>query len=81
MIVIMGSGAETARETVDFLVAKGEKVGVVQVHLFRPFSAEHFFAALPATTQGDRRARPDQGAGLDGRAAVPGRGHHVRGGA
>jgi pyruvate-ferredoxin/flavodoxin oxidoreductase len=51
VLVIMGSGADTARETVDFLVAKGEKVGVVQVHLFLPFSASHFFAALPATTK------------------------------
>ena len=51
VLVIMGSGADTARETVDFLTAKGEKVGVVQVHLFLPFSASHFFAALPATTK------------------------------
>src|SRR5512147_1141013 len=51
VLVIMGSGADTARETVDFLVAQGEKVGVVQVHLFLPFSASHFFAALPATTK------------------------------
>ena len=51
VLVIMGSGADTARETVDFLVAKGEKVGVVQVHLFLPFSASHFFAVLPATTK------------------------------
>ena len=50
VLVIMGSGADTARETVDFLVAKGEKV-VVQVHLFLPFSASHFFAVLPATTK------------------------------
>ena len=51
VLVIMGSGADTARETVDFLTAKGEKVGVVQVHLFLPFSASHFFAVLPATTK------------------------------
>ena len=51
VLVIMGSGADTARETVDFLTAKGEKVGVVQVHLFLPFSAPHFFAVLPATTK------------------------------
>ena len=51
VVVVMGSGADTARETVEFLAAKGEKVGVVQVHLFLPFSAPHFFAALPATTK------------------------------
>src|SRR5512147_1281325 len=51
VLVIMGSGADTARETADFLVGKGEKVGVVQVHLFLPFSAPHFLAALPATTK------------------------------
>ena len=51
VLVIMGSGADTARETVDFLVPRGEKVGVVQVHLFLPFSASHFFAVLPATTK------------------------------
>jgi pyruvate-ferredoxin/flavodoxin oxidoreductase len=51
ILVIMGSGADTARETVEFLQASGEKVGVVQVHLFMPFSAPHFFAALPATAR------------------------------
>ncbi len=49
VLILMGSGAETARETVKALVAKGEKVGVVQVRLFRPFSAEHLLAALPAS--------------------------------
>jgi pyruvate-ferredoxin/flavodoxin oxidoreductase len=49
VLVLMGSGAETARETVKALVAKGEKVGVLQVRLFRPFSAEHLLAALPAS--------------------------------
>ena len=43
----MGSGAETARETVKALSARGEKVGVLQVRLYRPFSAAHFLAALP----------------------------------
>ncbi len=51
VLVIMGSGADTARETVEHLQAKGEKVGLIQVHLFMPFSAPHFFAALPATTK------------------------------
>lgn len=49
VIVLMGSGAECAHETVDWLLARGERVGVVKVRLFRPFSARHFLAALPAT--------------------------------
>lgn len=51
VIVIMGSGAETARETAAYLNAQGEKVGVVTVHLYRPFSVEHFVAALPQTVK------------------------------
>jgi pyruvate-ferredoxin/flavodoxin oxidoreductase len=47
VIVLMGSGAETVRETADFLRERGERVGVLQVRLYRPFSAEHFLAALP----------------------------------
>ena len=47
VIVVMGSGAETARETVADLQAKGEKVGVVAVRLYRPFSVEHFLRVLP----------------------------------
>ena len=50
-LVLMGSGAETARETVDYLAERGEKVGVVQVHLYRPFSVEHFLAALPSSAR------------------------------
>ncbi len=51
IMVIMGSGADNARETVEFLEKHGEKAGVVQVHLFFPFSAEHFLAAVPKTTK------------------------------
>ncbi len=51
VIVIMGSGAETAHETVEYLNAKGEKVGIVKVRLFRPFSVEAFVNALPKTTK------------------------------
>jgi pyruvate-ferredoxin/flavodoxin oxidoreductase len=47
VIVIMGSAAEVAHETVDYLVDQGEKVGAVKVRLFRPFSVEHFVEALP----------------------------------
>jgi len=49
VIVIMGSGADTVHETVDYLTDKGEKVGVLKVHLYRPFSMEHFINALPKT--------------------------------
>ena len=51
VIVLMGSGAETARETAAALRARGEKVGVLQVRLYRPFAAEAFLAALPPTVQ------------------------------
>jgi pyruvate-ferredoxin/flavodoxin oxidoreductase len=51
VIVLMGSGAETAEQTVNYLAARGEKVGVVKVHLFRPFSVEHFIGALPPTVK------------------------------
>jgi len=51
VIVLMGSGAEAVHETVEWLVARGEKVGVVKVRLLRPFSLQHFFQALPASTR------------------------------
>ena len=51
VIVLMGSGAETAQETVEHLVGRGEKVGVLRVRLYRPFSPEHFLAALPPTVR------------------------------
>jgi len=50
-VVIMGSAAKTAEETVDYLRARGEKVGVLKVRLFRPFSTKHFLAALPESVQ------------------------------
>jgi pyruvate-ferredoxin/flavodoxin oxidoreductase len=51
VVVLMGSGAQTARETVEHLVRQGERAGVVQVRLFRPFPAAQIVAALPATTR------------------------------
>ena len=51
MIVAMGSACETIEETVDYLNAKGEKVGVLEVHLFRPFSVKHFFKYIPRTVK------------------------------
>jgi pyruvate-ferredoxin/flavodoxin oxidoreductase len=49
VIVLMGSGTETARETMEHLQARGERVGLVQVHLFRPFPAAAFVDAVPAS--------------------------------
>jgi len=51
VLVLMGSGAEVAHETVEHLVGGGEKVGLVKVRLFRPFSVKHFAAALPSTVR------------------------------
>ncbi len=51
VIVVMGTGAEIVHETVDVLAKKGEKVGVVKVRLYRPFSMEHLVAALPKTVK------------------------------
>ena len=51
VIILMGSGAETVEETVEYLVARGEKVAAIKVRLFRPFSVEHFVKALPATVK------------------------------
>ncbi len=51
VIVIMGSGAEVTQEAVEYLNARGEKLGVLKVHLYRPFSVEHFAQALPASAK------------------------------
>ena len=51
VIIAMGSVTQAAQEAIDHLVAKGEKVGLVSVHLYRPFSAKHFLAAVPATAK------------------------------
>jgi len=51
VIVVMGSGYETASETAQYLAARGERVGVLAVRLYRPFSIEHFLQALPKTVK------------------------------
>jgi pyruvate-ferredoxin/flavodoxin oxidoreductase len=51
VVMLMGTGAEVAHETVDYLAARGEKVGVLKVRLFRPFSLQHFIAALPRSVK------------------------------
>ena len=51
ILIMMGSGADVAHETVDALVAAGEKVGLLKVRLYRPFAVEAFVAALPASVK------------------------------
>ncbi len=51
IIIAMGSVIETAEETVDYLLAKGEKVGLIKVRLYRPFSPKYFFDVLPSTVK------------------------------
>ena len=51
IIIIMGSGAEAAFEAVEYLQERGEKVGLIKVRLYRPFSVKHFIEALPETTK------------------------------
>ncbi len=51
VLVLMGSGVETARETADWLNARGERVGVIAIRLYRPFSLSHLLEALPKTTR------------------------------
>lgn len=51
VIIAMGSVTETASEVVDYLISKGEKVGLIKVHLYRPFSEKYFFDVLPKTVK------------------------------
>ncbi|OHD72446.1 MAG: pyruvate:ferredoxin (flavodoxin) oxidoreductase [Spirochaetes bacterium RBG_16_49_21] len=51
IIIAMGSVTETIRETVDYLCARGEKVGLITVHLYRPFSVKYFFDQFPSTVK------------------------------
>ena len=75
VLILMGSGVGAAEEAVDAMIERGDRVGLVKVRLFRPFSAEALVAALPESVRGDRGARPHEGARGAGRTAVPGRGH------
>jgi len=65
MIVMMGSGAEAAHETVDYLNARGDKVGLLKVRLYRPLDAKLFVSAFPPTTRSvavlDRTKEPGSG--------------------
>ncbi len=84
VIVMMGSACECAKEVVDYLTAQGEKVGLLQIHLFRPFDIQYFLNALPKTvkkiTAMDRSKEPgaiggavylDTCAALEGQANAP----------
>src|SRR5690606_4165609 len=51
VVVMMGSGAECAEEVVDYLNERGEKVGLLKVRLYRPFSTTHMMRALPSTVK------------------------------
>ena len=51
MIILLGSATEAAREAIDYLNANGEKVGMISVHLYRPFSVKHLLASVPATVK------------------------------
>ncbi len=51
IIIAMGSITDTIREVIDYLMAKGEKVGLIAVHLYRPFSAKYFFRAMPSSVK------------------------------
>jgi len=65
VVIIMGSGGETTEETVKYLVGQGEKVGVIRVRLYRPFSFEYFVKALPKSVKFisvlDRTKEPGSG--------------------
>ena len=51
VVIAMGSVCETIEETIDYLMAKGEKVGVIKVRLYRPFSVKHFLDAMPKSVK------------------------------
>ncbi len=65
IVVAMGSATEAIREGIDYLTAKGEKVGLIAVHLYRPFSAKHFLSVMPKTVKRiavlDRTKEPGAG--------------------
>jgi pyruvate-ferredoxin/flavodoxin oxidoreductase len=65
VVVAMGSATEAIREGIDYLLEKGEKIGMIAVHLYRPFSAKHFLSVLPKTAKRicvlDRTKEPGAG--------------------
>jgi pyruvate-ferredoxin/flavodoxin oxidoreductase len=77
VIVLMGSGCETAHETVDYLTAQGEKVGMLKVRMYRPFDSLKFIAGAAENREGDRRAGSHQGTRCPRRTPLSGCGHAV----
>ncbi|WP_077196680.1 pyruvate:ferredoxin (flavodoxin) oxidoreductase [Prevotella ihumii] len=51
IIILMGSASEAAREAIDYQMKQGKKIGMISVHLYRPFSAKHLLAAVPKTVK------------------------------
>ena len=51
MIILMGSATDAAREAIDYLNANGQKVGMISVHLYRPFSVKHLLASVPKSVK------------------------------
>ena len=68
----MGSGCETIEETINYLNAKGEKVGLIKVHLYRPFSIKHFLNAIPASCKKIARAELPSGVTMLGDSVFSG---------
>ena len=75
VIVVMYAYSEAVKETVDYLNANGRKVGMVQIHLYRPFSSQALLRGHSRHGQEDRCPGPQQRNRFRGRARVPGRGH------
>ena len=80
VIVVMCSASETVKETVDYLNAQGRKVGMVQIHLYPSLLREALRRRHPRHLQAHRRAGPQQGDRLRGRARVSGRCHRSESG-
>lgn len=70
VIIAMGSVCQCAEEVVDYLNDRGEAVGLIEVHLYRPFSEKFFFRGSPGHGSGGRGARQMQGAGRPRRTDV-----------
>ena len=51
IIILMGSATEAAREAIDYQMKQGKKIGMISVHLYRPFSVKHLLAAVPKTVK------------------------------
>ncbi len=70
IIVAMGSITDTTKEVIDYLRAKGEKVGLISVHLYRPFSSKYFFNVFPKSVKKNNSSRQDKRTGCTGRTSL-----------